>query len=317
MSEESRIDRLAEALEVVLAAPGTASADPELAEMLRIAQDLCDLPRPAFKARLAADLERRAAMTTSTTAPKHETQPLSVYLAVRPAVELIEFVKRAFGAEELMRTTGTGGGMHAEVRIGDTKVMIGGGGTWGGTPTPTGLHLYVPDADQVYARALEAGAVSLYAPVDQPYGDREAAVTDLAGNHWYIATHQSGGHVPAGLGSVTPFLHPRGADRLIAFLEQAFSGEAIMVARGPDETIKHAMIRVGRSVVEMGEAHEEWQPMPTMFYLYVDDVDAAYRRALAAGAASMEEPAVQPYGERRAAVRDAFDNQWYLAAPVR
>jgi PhnB protein len=317
MSEESRIDRLAEALEVVLAAPGTASADPELAEMLRIAQGLCDLPRPVFKARLAADLQRRAAMTTSTTAPKHETQPLSVYLAVRPAVELIEFVKRAFGAEELMRTTGTGGGLHAEVRIGDTKVMIGGGGAWGGTPMPTGLHLYVPDADQVYARALEAGAVSLYAPVDQPYGDREAAVTDLAGNHWYIATHQSGGHAPAGLGSVTPFLHPRGADRLIAFLEQAFSGEAIMVERGPDETIKHAMIRVGRSVVEMGEAHEEWQPMPTMFYLYVDDVDAAYRRALAAGAASMEEPAVQPYGERRAAVRDAFDNQWYLAAPVR
>jgi len=324
MSEYDRIDRLSEALEAVLADPRAASADlgppadPELAEMLRIAQDLCDLPRPAFKARLAADLERRAVMTTSTTAPKNETlQSLSVYLAVRPAVELIEFVKRAFGAQELLRTTGTGGGLHAEVRIGDTKVMIGGGGAWGGTPTPTGLHLYVPDADQVYARSLEAGAVSLYAPVDQPYGDREAAVTDLAGNHWYIATRQSGGHVPAGLGTVTPFLHPRGADRLIDFLRQAFAAETMMVERGPDETIKHAMLRVGRSVVEMGEAHGEWQPMPTMFYLYVDDVDAAYRRALAAGAASMEEPAVQPYGERRAAVRDAFDNQWYLAAPVR
>jgi PhnB protein len=320
MSEQDRIDRLAEALEAVLAAPGgpLPSTDPELAEMLRIAQDLCSLPRPAFKARLAADLERRAAMTASTIAPKHETlQSLSVYLAVRPAVELIEFVRQAFGAQELLRTTGTGGGLHAEVRIGDTKVMIGGGDAWGGTPTPTGLHLYVPDVDQVYARALEAGAVSLYAAVDQPYGDREAAVTDLAGNHWYIGTHQSGGHVPAGLGTVTPFLHPRGADRLVAFLEQAFSAEAIMVERAPDETIKHATMRVGGSVVEMGEAHGPWQPMPAMFYLYVDDVDAAYRRALAAGAASMDEPAVQPYGERRAAVRDAFDNQWYLASPVR
>jgi PhnB protein len=324
MSEESRVDRLAEALEAVLADPRALSADlgqsadPELAEMLRIAQELCDLPRPAFKAGLAADLERRAAMTTSTIAPKHETlQSLSVYLAVRPAVELIEFVKRAFGAQELLRTTGTGGGLHAEVRIGDTKVMIGGGEAWGGTPTPAGLHLYVPDADQVYTRALEAGAVSLYAPVDQPYGDREAAVTDLAGNHWYIGTHQSGGHVPAGLGTVTPYLHPRGADRLVDFLRQAFSAEEMEVVRAPDETIKHAKMRVGQSVVEMGEAHGPWQPMPTMFYLYVDDVDAAYRRALAAGAASMEEPAVQPYGERRAAVRDAFDNQWYLATPVR
>jgi uncharacterized glyoxalase superfamily protein PhnB len=53
-----------------------------------------------------------------------------------------------------------------------------------------------------------------------------------------------------------------------------------------------------------------------MFYVYVDDVDAWYRRALDAGATSMETPALQPDGERRAAVRDTFDNQWYLAAPA-
>jgi PhnB protein len=320
MSEEARIDQLAQMLEAMLAAPGTPlpPADPELAELLRIAQDLCDLPRPAFKARLAADLERRATMTTPTATPAREAlQTLTVYLAVRPAVELIDFVKRAFGAQELVRTTGSGGGLHAEVRIGDTKVMIGGGETWGGAPTPTALHLYVPDADQVYLRAREAGAAPLRAPVDQPYGDREASVRDLAGNHWYIATHQEGGHVPAGLGSVTPYLHPRGSDRLIDFLKQAFGAEEMQVERTPDHTVKHAKIRVGGSVIEMGEAHGEWWPMPTMFYLYTDDVDTAYRRALAVGAASLEEPAVQPYGERRAAVRDAFDNQWYLAAPAR
>ena len=65
-----------------------------------------------------------------------------------------------------------------------------------------------------------------------------------------------------------------------------------------------------------GAAHDQWLPMPTMFYVYVDDVDAWYRRALDAGATSMETPALQPYGERRAAVRDAFGNQWYLAAPA-
>ena len=253
--------------------------------------------------------------TTDTTAPE-AIQSVTAYLAVRPAVELIDFVKRAFGAEELLRTIGSAGGVHAEVRIGDTKVMIGGGGAWGGTPTPTGLHLYVPDADQVYRRALEAGAESLHAPVDQPYGDREGSVRDLAGNHWYIATHQSGGHVPAGLGSVTPYLHPRGADRLIDFLRQAFAAQELETHRGPEGGIVHAKIRVGGSVIEMGEAHGEWGPMPTMFYLYVDDVDAWYRRALSAGATSLEEPALQPYGERRGAVRDAFDNQWYLAEPA-
>src|SRR5262249_37886172 len=145
-------------------------------------------------------------------------QTLSVYLAVRPAVELIEFVKRAFGAEELLRTTGSAGSLHAQVRIGDAKIMIGGGEGWGGTPTPTPLHLYVRDADRVYQRALDAGATSLRPPANQPYGDREASITDLAGNQWYIATHRSTGLAPEGLGSVTPYLHPRGAARLIGFL---------------------------------------------------------------------------------------------------
>ncbi len=320
MTERARTDRLAQALEAILAEPCAPlpPADPELTELLRIAQDLRDLPHPAFKPRLRADLLRRATMTTATGTPAREiVQTLTVYLAVRPAVELIEFVKRAFGAEELVRTTGSGGGLHAEVKIGDAKVMIGGGDAWRGTPTPTALHLYVRDADSVYRRALEAGAVSLRAPADQPYGDREASVSDLAGNSWYIATHQSGGHVPAGLSSVTPYLHPRGSERLIDFLRQAFAAEAMQIERKPDGTVVHAKIRVGNSVIEMGEAHGEFGTMPTMFYLYVDDVDASYRRALAAGATSREEPALQPYGERRAAVRDPFDNEWYLAAPSR
>jgi uncharacterized glyoxalase superfamily protein PhnB len=103
---------------------------------------------------------------------------------------------------------------------------------------------------------------------------------------------------------------------LIDFLKRAFAAQEMQVEREPDRTVKHAKIRVGESVVEMGEAHAEFGPMPTMFYLYVDDVDAAYQRALAAGGTSQEAPALQPYGERRAAVRDTFDNQWYLAAPA-
>ena len=256
-------------------------------------------------------------MATTSGTPTHTSvQTLTVYLAVRAANELIDFVKRAFGAEELMRATGTGGGLHAEVRIGDTKLMIGGGDAWGGTPTPTSLHLYVTDADATYRRAIEAGATSLRTPVDQPYGDREASVVDLAGNRWYIATHQGAAHVPAGLGSVTPYLHPRGSDRLIDFLKRAFAAQEMQVERESDRTVKHAKIRVGASVVEMGEAHAEFGTMPTMFYLYVDAVDAAYQRARAAGGTSQEAPTLQPSGERRAAVRDAFDNQWYLAAPA-
>ena len=67
----------------------------------------------------------------------------------------------------------------------------------------------------------------------------------------------------------------------------------------------------------MGEAHGKYQPMRSMFYLYLPDVDAVYRRALAAGATSIEEPKDQSYGDRNAGVRDPFGNEWYIATHVR
>jgi uncharacterized glyoxalase superfamily protein PhnB len=98
---------------------------------------------------------------------------------------------------------------------------------------PTGIHLYVKDADAVYERAVQAGATSLYRPVDQSYGDREAGVKDLSGNHWYIATSRSTEYRPEGLRTVTPFLHPHGAARMIDFLNQAFGAEERSRAHRP------------------------------------------------------------------------------------
>jgi PhnB protein len=98
-------------------------------------------------------------------------------------------VKQAFGATELMRTTGSAGGIHAEVRIGDSMVMIGGGGAWSGEAMPSAIYLYMDDVDAVYKRALQAGATSITEPEDQPYGDRMAGVKDTSGDVWYIATH--------------------------------------------------------------------------------------------------------------------------------
>ncbi len=110
------------------------------------------------------------------------------YLTVPDAAGLIEFLRRAFGAQEVHRFTRDGAVSHAEVRIGDSVVMLGqAGGEW--QPMPAALHLYVPDADAVYRRALQAGAASLREPADQFYGDRMAGVRDPAGNYWWIATH--------------------------------------------------------------------------------------------------------------------------------
>ena len=320
MANVNLIEQLDGAVEAIIASPDAPlpSVDASVAALIRVAAELRDLPRADFKARLRADLERSAPITTAPVKPIREGfHTITPYLIVQGAAELIDFVRQAFGAEELYRGTGTAGGIHAEVRIDDSMIMIGGGGAWRGTPKPTGIHLYVKDADAVYERALQAGATSMYGPVDQVYGDREAGVKDLSGNHWYIATNKATGHRPHGLRTVTPFLHPRGAARMIDFLKQAFGAEEKSRAQSPDGVIHHAAVTIGDSMIEMGEAHGQWQPMATTFYVYVNDVDGLYRRAVAAGAASRSEPADQPYGDRVAGVADPFDNVWYIATHIR
>jgi uncharacterized glyoxalase superfamily protein PhnB len=245
---------------------------------------------------------------------------VTAYPIATDAIALLDFVKQAFGAEETFRTIGSAGGVHAEVRIGDSMIMIGGGGpelSWKGTPMPTAFHVYVPDCDAVYKSALQAGATSIDEIVDQPYGERSGSVRDAAGNYWYIATHKGESYIPKGLNSVNVYMHPLRAEPVIGFLKRAFGAQELAKYPSPDGVIHHAEIRVGDSVIEMGEAHDRYQPMNTMFYLYVPDCDAVYRRALAAGATSMSEPIDQPYGDRSGAVKDAFGNQWYIATHIK
>jgi PhnB protein len=110
------------------------------------------------------------------------------YLVVQGVAKLIDFLKRAFDAQELMRMPRPDGTiLHAEVKIGDSIVMMG-EATGEHKPMP-GSNLYVADTDATYKRALQAGASSTMEPADQFYGDRNAGVVDPVGNHWWIATH--------------------------------------------------------------------------------------------------------------------------------
>jgi PhnB protein len=111
------------------------------------------------------------------------------YLIVEGASDLIDFTKQALGAQERMRMPGPGGQIaHAEIQIGDSVVMLSDASPEN-PPTSAMIHLYVPDADSVYSRALQAGATSLREPADQFYGDRSAGVKDKFGNQWWLATH--------------------------------------------------------------------------------------------------------------------------------
>jgi uncharacterized glyoxalase superfamily protein PhnB len=112
------------------------------------------------------------------------------YLVVRGAPAVIEFLKKAFGAElpgePIKRPDGTI--MHAEVRIGDSRVMIGEENDMA-KATPSSLHLYVPNVDSVYQLAVKAGGTPVMEPTDMFYGDRGGSVKDPSGNSWFIATH--------------------------------------------------------------------------------------------------------------------------------
>ncbi|MCA1604071.1 MAG: VOC family protein, partial [Acidobacteria bacterium] len=224
-------DQLDEAVSAIVARRETsASAEPGLAELVTLGHQLHGLPRDSFKLQLKRELMRSATMPTPRTTAATETrkaliqdraaqQTITLYLTVKRAEQLVEFVKQVFGGVELFRTTGSAGGLHAEVIIGQSRLMIGGYESV--EEMPTALHLYVPDADAVYQRALEAGATSLEEPVDQFYGDREAGVKDPTGNVWWIATHKLGPaetYIPEGMRPVTPFLHPIGAPALIDFM---------------------------------------------------------------------------------------------------
>ena len=319
MAKRSMIEQLDEAVQAILAIPKEQlpQADARVAPLLRVAAQLRDLPRESFKARLKADLERKTSMTTTVNPIREGFHTLTPYVSVREVNQVIDFVKQVFGAEGQIYGTGSEGGIHSEYRVGESMVMIGGGEAWRGTPRPAALHVYVKDADAAYERALQAGAVPIRPPQDQEYGDREGSVKDVAGNHWYIGTNQSTGHAPAGMRSVTPVLHPKGAADLIDFLKRAFGAEEIERYASPEGVIHHAKIKIGDSLLEMGEAHAEFQPMPTTFYLYVEDTDALYQRAVEAGGQSLSTPADQPYGDRTAAVADPFGNYWYIATHIR
>lgn len=123
--------------------------------------------------------------------------------------------------------------------------------------------------------------------------------------------------IPEGYHTVTPFLTVSGAAELIEFMKTAFDAREKERILMPDGSLAHAEVMIGDSVIMLGEPMgEDCGSMPGAFYLYVDDMDAVYKRALDAGATSTMVPADQFWGDRLGAVKDRFGNVWNLATHV-
>jgi len=122
--------------------------------------------------------------------------------------------------------------------------------------------------------------------------------------------------IPEGYSTVTPYLMPEDADRLIRFLQEAFDAELLGRHDSPDGRMMHASLQIGDSKVMMGEATDQWPAMPAMLHLYVEDVDAVFRQAIAAGGRAIREPEDQFYGDRSGGLVDPAGNQWWVTTHI-
>lgn len=122
--------------------------------------------------------------------------------------------------------------------------------------------------------------------------------------------------IPDGYHTVTPYLIVRGVPGLIEYLEKVFGAKELRRTTVTDGKVRHARVKIGDSILMMGEAAKSQPAVTSVLYLYVDDVDSTYRLALEHGGKSLREPEEQYYGDRNAGIEDPFGNQWWFATQV-
>ena len=243
---------------------------------------------------------------------------LTQYLAVNGAATLIDFFKEAFGAVEAFRVPrpGTQLIMHAQLRIRDSILELADATEEFGARTVANI-LHVDDVEAVYQRALKAGGTSLSTPHEQPYGDREAGVKDLAGNQWYLTAVRKTGHRTEDTRAILPHLSLVGAAEFVEFTKSAFGAEEAFMHKAPDGKVIHARLRIGDSILAVGEASDERAALPAALHMYVPNVDAVYAAAVREGVTVLRPLRDEPYGDRAASLQDAFGNLWFPSTHVK
>lgn len=116
--------------------------------------------------------------------------------------------------------------------------------------------------------------------------------------------------------TVTPFVVVKDVAGVIEFAKKTFDAQEIYRMTMPDGAIAHAEMKIGDSIVMLGDAGDYMPPMPMMLYVYVKDVDAVFQKALEAGGEVVRPVADQFYGDRSGGVKDKSGNQWWISTHI-
>ncbi len=271
------------------------------------------------------------------------------------ALEFYKRAFRAVENESMRFVDPSGRVAHSEITVGDSGIMIAGETAeynryapehFGGSPIK--IHLYVDDVDAFAAQAIAAGAKLTRPLQDQFYGDRSGQIEDPFGHLWIVSSHvedvppeeidrraaafmsqraaasqaeqpaAAGGEIAGrkGFTAVTPYITVRRGDELVDFVKNVLGATETFRSGGGSAGGVHVEARIGNSMVMIGSAPNVEEKLAAL-HVYVDDVDAAYRKALEIGATSLGEPTDHEYGERGASVVDVSGNHWYLARSLR
>ncbi|MFI5134534.1 MAG: VOC family protein [Chitinophagales bacterium] len=122
--------------------------------------------------------------------------------------------------------------------------------------------------------------------------------------------------IPEGYHTLTTFIAAAGAAHLIDFLKKSFDAKENSIHKTPDGTILHAELLIGDSRLMLSDATTQFPALPAMIYMYTEDVDAVYEKAMAAGGVSLREPTDEFYGDRSAGIKDPSGNQWWMATHI-
>lgn len=191
----------------------------------------------------------------------------------------------------------------------------------GESPKPGGwnrIQLTVDDLQSFYDKLKEKGA-TFRNEITEGKGGKQVLLQDPSGNLIELfesKRKKSVQPIPEGFHTITPYILAKDAPGLIEFIREGLGGKVEYMMKSDDGEIRHSTVRIGDSPVMISSGNEEYKPMPCMLHLYVEDVDAIYEQAVAAGGESLREPSDEFYGDRSAGVADDWGNQWWIATHI-